>query len=75
MSEEQKKKESEESCGSCCSSETSGCGSCCGGGRKGKFLCGLLAGLLLAGAGFGLYQAGKCSANHHAAQTQAVEAK
>ena len=32
---------------------------CCGGGGS-KVLIGALIGLLLAGAGFGLYRAGKC---------------
>lgn len=37
------------------------CGCKCGCGRGSKFLWGAIFGLLLAGSGFGLYMAGKCS--------------
>ncbi len=64
MTEEQKDKHEEKD--GCCgkgSHGSGGCG-CCGSRCSGamKFLLGLLLGLLLAGAGFWLYSAGRCSA-------------
>jgi len=61
---EKKMEIKEEGKGECCeggSGGKSGCGcsSCCGG-RRGKFWCGLIAGLLIAAAICGAYCMGKC---------------
>lgn len=63
MAEEQKDKQEE---GGCCEKGSCGSGGCgCGGncrcGSAIKYLVGFLLGLLLAGAGFCLYSAGRCA--------------
>lgn len=73
--EEMKKEEGQGCCQSskaCCS----GAG-CCGAGGGRKLFCGALLGFLLAGAGLGLYYAGKCSGQHgrHAAVTFQEQSK
>lgn len=62
MAEENK----EENKGECCASK------CCGGR---KWFCGVLTALLIGGAGFGLYSAGKCAGKTQAAPVQVEQVK
>lgn len=62
MAEENK----EENKGECCGSK------CCGGR---KWFCGVLTALLIGGAGFGLYSAGKCAGKASQMPTQTAPIK